>query len=209
MMMERIFIVMVQMSSPNHTEKSEAINDMTSMIYYRWNRDTRRKIQSVRMRFKGPIYKNTVSFYGLHLCAERQIDPIKTRVEGADKALKEIHPDLGANVVFVPLDVAGIGRGALYGQIADAIRGQIYDRTFKRLEQVTLDENNTLTPRVKASIRRMLDQMETLNILDDQDVAARIAEIRDRISEDAILPLKEELADILKKTPGRFQALEI
>jgi hypothetical protein len=207
--MEQIYIVRTRMSSPNHTEKSEEVNEMSSLIYYRWNRDTRRRIQATRMRFKGPIYQNTVSFYGLHLCSEEQMAAITDRVAGADAAMKEIHPDLGADVTFIPLDVAEIGRGALYGQIADAIRAQIHDRTFKRLEKVTLDENNALTPRTKASIRKMLDQMAALNILGDQDVAARIAEIRKRIEDDAILPLKGELAAALKKTPGRFHALEI
>ena len=54
----------------------------------------------------------------------------------------------------------------------------------------------------------MVDQLDALNILEDEDVAAKIASIRQKIEDEAIVPLKGELADDLKVLKGRFHALE-
>ena len=127
---------------------------------------------------------------------------------GADVAMKAIHPDLRAAVDFLPLDAAEIGRGALYQQIADSIKYKVLDKAFEKLANVVLDENSVLTPRTKARLRKMVDQLDALNILEDEDVAAKIASIRQKIEDEAIMPLKGELADDLKVLKGRFHALE-
>jgi hypothetical protein len=218
--MEQIFIVQVRMSSPNHAEKPpEAVSDKVSMIYFTFPRDTRKDIQKTRQRYKGPIYRETVayppktstdsSFSCLYLCNEKQRAVIEQRIVDADRALKEINPILGAKADFLPLDATEIGRGALYEQIVDSIKYKVLDRAFRKMETVVLDENNVLTPRTKASLRRMTDQLAALNILDDEDVALKIASIRQKIEEDAILPLKGELADDIKVLRGRFHALEL
>ncbi|HKM24335.1 MAG TPA: hypothetical protein VJY40_01675 [Corynebacterium sp.] len=207
------------MSSPNHTEKaSEEVSSKVSMIFYTFDKETRQKISACRQRYKGPIYKETIAyppktsassgFSRLYLCNQTQKETIEQRILEADAAMKEIYPDLRAAVDFLPLDAAEIGRGALYEQIADSIKYKVLDQAFKRLEHVVLDENSVLTPRTKVRLRKMVDQLDALNILEDEDVAAKIASIRQKIEDEAIMPLKGELADDLKTLKGRFHALE-
>jgi len=219
MAMEKIYIVQVRMSSQNHTEKaSEEVSSKVSMIFYTFDKETRQKISACRQRFKGPIYKETIAyppktsestgFSRLYLCNETQQKTIKARIAEADVAMKEIHPDLRAAVDFLPLDAAEIGRGALYEQIADSIKYKVLNQAFEKLAHVVLDENSVLTPRTKARLRKMVDQLDALNILEDEDVTAKIASIRQKIEDEAIMPLKGELADDLKVLKGRFHALE-
>ncbi len=215
---EKIFIVQVRMSSPNHTERgSEEVSEKVSMIFYTFPKEVRQQIQACRQRYKGPIYKETIayppktsdaSFSRLYLCNEQQKATIEQRILEADAALKEINEILGAKADFLPLDASEIGRGALYEQIADSIKYKVLDQAFKKLESVVLDENTVLTPRTKARLRSMTDQLAALNILEDEDVAAKIASIRQKIEDEAIMPLKGELADDLKVLKGRFHALE-
>lgn len=217
--MEKVYIVQVRMSSPNHTEKaSEDVSEKVSMIFYTFDKDTRRKISACRQRYKGPIYQETIAyppqtgesagFSRLYLCNDGQRRTIERRITEADAAMKAIYPDLRAAVDFLPLDAAEIGRGQLYDQIADSIKYKVLDQAFRRLETVVLDENTVLTPKVKSRLRKMVEQLDTLNILEDEDVAAKIASIRQKIEEEAIMPLKGELADDLKVLRGRFHALE-
>lgn len=217
--MEKIYIVQVRMSSPNHAEKpAEEVSSKVSMIFYTFDKDTRRNISACRQRYKGPIYAETIAypprtdrssgFSRLYLCNETQRRSIEQRIIEADVAMKEIYPDLQANVDFLPLDAAEIGRGALYEQIADSIKYKVLDQAFRKLEGVILDENNVLTPRTKARLRKMADQLDALNILDDESITTRIASIRKKIEEEAVMPLKGELADDLKVLKGRFHALE-
>lgn len=219
MPMEKIYIVQVRMSSPNHTEKaSEEVSSKVSMIFYTFDKETRKRISACRQRYKGPIYQETIAyppktgesagFSRLYLCNETQRGTIEQRITEADVAMKEIYPDLRAAVDFLPLDAAEIGRGALYEQIADSIKYKILDQAFVRLGKIVLDENSALTPRTKTRLRKMVDQLEALNILGDEDVAAKVASIRQKIEEEAIMPLKGELADDLKVLKGRFHALE-
>jgi len=219
MAMEKIYIVQVRMSSQNHTEKaSEEVSSKVSMIFYTFPKEIRQKISACRQRYKGPIYAETIAyppktsassgFSRLYLCNQTQKETIEQRILEADAAMKEIYPDLRAAVDFLPLDAAEIGRGALYEQIADSIKYKVLNQAFEKLAHVVLDENSVLTPRTKARLRKMVDQLDALNILEDEDVAAKIASIRQKIEDEAIMPLKGELADDLKVLKGRFHALE-
>lgn len=207
--MEELFIVQVRISSSNHVVSREEIDESTDLVLYKYNKETRQAINAVRNRHKYHIFKDTIDFHRLRICSLRQQAGIQARVADAAHDLNQIHDELGAKVVFVPLDVVQIGQGALYGEIVDALKYKVFREIFKKLEKVILDNNNQVGPQTKKILRTMLDRVEKLNILEDEDVAAKVAEIRQRIENDDIVALKGELDSDLRVLKGRFRALEL
>lgn len=205
----RLFIVKTTMASPNYIAGSRFLDDekMKKELTYKFQLDIRQAIQATRMRFKGPIYSGCLDFYGLRVCNQDQRTTIESHIQEADAAFKAIFPGLGAEVMFIPLDMGEIARGGLYSNLLGAINTQLNTKVMKRLESV-LNRKKDLTPRTKKSLLGMIDQIREINVLGDAGVNARLDEMKAKIDDGALEGLMEDINTEMAKMEGRWGAVE-
>ena len=164
----KIYIVGLQMSSPNVIEHSEMIDEDTKEIKYKYPKSVRTKIERVRNKYRGEFYSRTVSFYGvMQLTNEDGLKHLREIVKEADKEMKDIKPELYAKLVAIPVDERHVEEGELYNKILYAIQYQIIRTIFNRIKGLKSDEPQD---RTKESIKEMLEKLRTLNIIKDDRV---------------------------------------
>lgn len=200
-----IYIVGLQMSSPNVIEESEMIDENTKEIKYKYPKSVRTKIERVRNKYRSEFYSRTVSFYGVMQLTNREgLDELRELVREADKEMREIKPELYAKLVAIPVDKKHVEEGELYDKILYAIQYQIIKSIYNRIKGLKSDEPQE---RTKESIREMLDRLKALNITRDVRVDQLIVsiekmldmkteEIKKNILED-LEYLEEELEKLL------------
>lgn len=205
----RLFIIKTSMASPNYIAGSRFLDEekMKKELTYKFQLDMRQAIQATRMRFKGPIYSGCLDFYGLRVCNQDQKESIEASIKEADAAFKAIHPELKADVMFIPLDMGEIAKGGLYSNLLGAINTQLNTKVVKRLESV-LNRKKDLTPRTKKSLLGMIDQIREINVLGDEGVNARLDEMKAKIDEGALEGLVEDINTEMAKMEGRWGAVE-
>ncbi|MHC1625208.1 MAG: hypothetical protein ACXQS2_04350 [Methermicoccaceae archaeon] len=171
----RIYIVGLQMSSPNVIESSEMIDENTKEIKYKYPKSVRTKIERVRNKYRTEFYDRTVSFYGvMQLTNEEGLEELRELVKEADKEMKEIMPELYAKLVAIPVDERYVEEGELYRKILYAIQYQIIKSIYNRIKGLKSEEPQE---RTKESIREMLEKLRALNIIRDDRVDQLIASI--------------------------------
>lgn len=205
--MSTIYIVKSLMSSPNFILYSEELSDLTQEITYRFKKETRQRISAVRSKFKKPISNHTLNFHGLYICKDDVREEIESQIKRADYAMKEIDPMLYASVIFIPLDGNAIRQGEMYEQISKAIKGKIYTDLIERLN--TLPTLAQLPDRSKRSLQKMISRLEDMNVLDDEEIADQLADIRDKIEAEAFAPLRDELEKQVQTLGKRGAFLEL
>jgi len=171
---KKIYVVKVEMSSPNRIAESEMLDDDTKKIKYLYPKEMREKIEQIRNRYKEKLYRVTVSFYGLQLIDEEKIPKIREIVDEARKELHEVSPDLRATAIFLPISEEAVEKGELYERILYAIQYQIVKEIYQRVKDI---KSGRLQKRTRAAIKDMLKEMRELNILKDR----QIDELIDRI----------------------------
>ena len=204
--MKNLYIVKTRMSSPNYILYSEEIDDMTAKFTYKFNKETRQKISTIRSRFNKPIYEGTANFHGLYICQETHRQELEDMVSKANKQFQEIDPMLSASVMFIPLDAGAIRNGEMYDQINLAVKGQIYTDLLERLKKLA---DSSIKSRSKSSILKMVDRMEKINVLDDPEISLKIYEIREMIENESLIPLLQDLESEVDKIKQRGAFLEM
>lgn len=205
----KLYIVKMTMASPNYIAGSRFLDEekMKKELTFKFTLEIRHSIQSTRMKYKGPIYSGCLDFYGLRICNEEQMEQIKEHIKSADADFKKINPALGAEVMFIPLDMGEIAKGGLYSNLLGAINTQLNTRVVKRLEDV-LKRKKDLTPRTKKSLLKMIEEIREINVLGDESVDARLDEMKAKIEDEALEGLKKDLDEELLKMKGRWGAVE-
>ena len=176
--MGRIYVIRVEMSSPYKVEELDHPDEDTVVMKYFFKAETRKKITSIRNRYKSKIYDNTVSFYGLQLVDDELLPKIKEIVKEADEELKKIHDGLGARMILLPISREEVEKGEMYEKILYAIQYQIAKAVFERVKDL---KSGLLQPKTRTSIKEMLKQMRELNILKDEKVDRMIDKIENML----------------------------
>jgi len=206
-----IYIVQALMSSPNRQTGVRELDDRRIEVNYRFDKETRKKIAAIRSKYKAPIYMHSLRFFSLFICKEEVTGKIKEAIEQADRELKAIDSVLEARVQFIPLDEVEVRKGELYGQIINCIKYQIYKSLFDRIEEILQRERKStrLNPRTKRSLLRLLDEMRAVNVLEDRDIYNKIDELKRKIEENAVQPLRRELEQEISAITSRWAHLEV
>ncbi len=216
----KLYIVRVKMASPFFVDSSREVDtDLPESdrkikeLTFKFKKSTRQQIQNVRSAFREVWLRWTVKFYGLHICNEDGKELLTDAVARAAADLKQIDESLKAEPVYIPLDVAEIARGALYSQVIGAIQGQVCETMLKRVNQAIARMEDSgkdeVHARTRKSIEKLLNQLSTLNIVQDKEVTKQIEELRKKIQSGAIHELKENLMELLKTSAGRYGAIEL
>jgi hypothetical protein len=204
----RVYVVEVEMSSPNKGSSSEEINDFTLETTFQFDKKTRQKIAATRMKYKAPIYQNTLKFFTIYICREDQVQEIMDSISEADKAMKEIHETLHASGQMWPLDLDEVKRGELYGKIIDRIKLQVFKTVFERLTEV-VERDKAMTKQVKDSLVRMIHNLHAINVLNDQEITKQLNEIEAKIESETLQPIVEEMSEQLEGLSSRWGHIEI
>lgn len=206
--MAKIYIVKTAISSPNFIDETVEIDEHKKEITYRFDRETRKAINRIRMNCKYPIYSNTLDFHSLYIAKQEQVKEIKDAVSEADKKLKEVNPGLKAKVMFIPLDLEEIKQGELYGYILSNIRYQVLKQVFDRMDKI-VQGNQKISERTKKALLTMVENCKALNILNDEETNTQLEEIKARIQKEGIEPLHASIMDKLAVEADRWSALEV
>jgi hypothetical protein len=260
------------------------VNDKQKLFTYKFAKDIRDKIKSIRMKHKSPIYFSTLDFYGLRVCGDESKISIQKAIDAADKDFKTLRatyvhklaeemmgdekltatvtetaisakekedtkeeksgevskeetpepvvgpetgenpkllylqsianqatPKLGASVVFIPLDFQQIFKGNLYGQISDAIQYQVYSGLFERMEGMLkrTAEGKELPERSRNALIKMVDNLKSINVTQDENVYKKLESIRAKIVDGDLKEVAASLKAELDAGKSRWAAIEL
>lgn len=214
---ERIYVVRTKMSSPNHIENTQEIDELNVQQTFKYAKKVRQEIGRVRGRHKTAIDERTLNFEGLPLCNDEAKEFIQERINLADEEYKEISPYLGANVTFIPLDMDAIHKGELYSRVLSAIWYRVYKDAIEQMSDVIEKRGDELPVRSKNALLKMCNRLRGMNIADDKNIDKLINEIQKSIEDEAIAPMVEyldaELAAMTgkpkKASAGRWQKVRV
>jgi len=195
-----VFIVQVVMSSQNQTLGSQEIGDTQVLVDFKHKKETRQRIAAIRMKFKKPIYKDALNFYGIYLCNESQTKSMQESIVEANKELQEIDKSLHASVVFIPINIHEVERGELYGQVIAAIRYRILSDVIGKIE----DKAGQLNKQSKDAMARMIKRLKTVNVLNDPEIDNRLDEILERILKEDVEVVRKDLKAEMNITSSRI-----
>lgn len=233
---EKIFMLDVTMSSANKIERTTQISSKKSETEYRWEKETRDAINATRARHKLYVYRNTMKFGKNYLIKEKfrrdfvrftrldvrepeivekednteiNVNFIIDHVELAEKELQAIEPHLYADLNLFELAEGSIRQGEMYGKILAAIRFQVNGTVMKRLSEL-LEKNSELPQKTITSLVSMIDQLKTVNILNDKEIDARLEYIKTAIVNKQLAPIVADLEAEMKllDVAGRFRFID-
>ena len=208
----QLFVVQVSMSSPYFTERT--VNDEaenSKKMFYKFPKDKRNLIQAARQEVNVARDSGCARFYGLYIANELGKEQLTTLIVESNHKMNAIDPTLHAKVTFMPLSMSGLASGNLLDEMVQQIKDQVHGTVLERIKLVIErnGENGTLPMKTRNSLEKMLDRVQAINVLDDPDVNARIAHMREQIVNDQIIPLRNEIMAILKEEDDRFSSVEV
>lgn len=192
---EPVYIVRINMATPMRVLSSEMLDERTEMKTFRFNKETRSKIATVRCRVRRPMTDLMFDFEGLWLCSQSNLNELKIRVGEADRDLKAIDGSLYADITAIPLDVVGMRNTKAQKQIITAIRLRMRDEITERIATMRdtgfTKAGNLNAKMVKTSIK-MLERLKTLNVFED----AATDEVLSKAIEELTATLSGELHEV-------------
>lgn len=208
--MEQLYVISTRVSSEFKIEKSEVLSDKEKKITWLYEKEMRNKIHSVRAMVYGPRERYSLNFYKLRLVNDDGKKALAEAYATANEELKKIDPTLKAEIEFLPLDLSMIAKGNLYEQIIGSIKYQVFSKVFQRIEKLTADGGKDKLPEnTKKSLRNLVEHCRNLNVTRDQEIDSQIEKISKMIEEEALIPLRDDLQNVLKSGEGRFYAIEV
>jgi hypothetical protein len=208
--MEQLYVISTRVSSEFKIEKSEVLSDKEKKITWLYEKEMRNKIHSVRAMVYGPRERYSLNFYKLRLVNDDGKKALAEAYATANEELKKIDPSLKAEIEFLPLDLSMIAKGNLYEQIIGSIKYQVFSKVFQRIEKLTADGGKDKLPEnTKKSLRNLVEHCRNLNVTRDQEIDSQIEKISKMIEEEALIPLRDDLQNVLKSGEGRFYAIEV
>lgn len=204
---EPIYIVSIEMSSPNRIVNTHEIDTFNTTTRYLYDKPKRRQIGAIRARYKMIQYDACLRVFTLYVCKESVRTRIISTIEKADRDMKQVDPNLYARVLFFPLSRESIRESEMYDQLNSAIRTQVYGTLFERLQEVT--KKSGIPRRSVDALLNMCDQLRDINVLDDSEISARIADIREKIKNKMFSPIMTELSAEIEKLESPFTYVEI
>lgn len=208
--MEQLYVISTRVSSEFKIEKSEVLSDKEKKITWLYEKEMRNKIHSVRAMVYGPRERYSLNFYKLRLVNDDGKKALAEAYATANEELKKIDPTLKAEIEFLPLDLSMIAKGNLYEQIIGSIKYQVFNKVFLRIERLTADGGKDKLPEnTKKSLRSLVEHCRNLNVTRDQEIDTQIEKIAKMIEEEALIPLRDDLQNVLKSGEGRFYAIEV
>jgi hypothetical protein len=205
-MEEKIYVTEIIMSSPNKQESTKRINEMESLIRYKFTEEKRREISRIRAYTNGIKYSYCVKFYSLYIAKESTIPRINEIVQKADRELYIVHPELRAQVKFFPLSREDIRNSEIYTEILHAIRTQVYGSLVERLRDIV--KRDTVPKKSIKSLETMIDQFSAVNILNDEEVTRQILTMKEMVRNRLFSPLLTEMEKIVKEMGNSFSYVE-
>jgi len=188
-----IYIIELDMSSPNRQVRSTRIDEYKKEIEYAFNEETRKKISKTRMWIYNHAYNGTLNFYNkLKIVKADALPAIKEAVREGHGKMKAIDSSLHADVIVIELSREAMMQGELYRRVVDSIVWQIYKEISDRLSKV-LATNETLPSVSKKALLRQLEELRKINVIDEPEIEQRIREIESHLQADAIEPVRAML----------------
>jgi len=164
---ERIYVVRVEMPTPERTEYSRMIDDYTKEIRYYYPKHVRLQIERIRNKYKNNLHEITLNFYGIQLIKESRIQDVQEIVDSANNELEEVDSALRARFITLPIESEAIEKGEMYTKIVYAIQYQIVKEVFNRIKDLKSETPRKATVK---SIREMLENLRKINIVSDPDI---------------------------------------
>lgn len=196
---ERIYVVRMEMPTPEKTEYSRMIDDNTKEIKYYYPKDTRLQIERIRNKYKEQFHRMTLNFYGLQLVKESKVDEVRKLVDEANRELAEIDASLRARFTALPIESRAIEEGEMYTKMVYAIQYQVAREVFNRIKDI---KSETPRRRTVRSVREMLEKLREINVVNDPDIDRwidRITSMLNMKTEEIRKALLEELEYLEKE----------
>ena len=203
--MSMIYLVRMYMSYDEVVESTHDIDERKREIVLKYDKETRKKINYVREKYRREAYKHTAKFFDLHFATGDALNKIKKAVKLADKEMKKISPELYASLIALPLPVSELKkRGELYEKIYYAICLQMAEAVFNHVKKLKSD---VPSKRSRRKLEELLEKFEDLNVIGDERINEKIVElkvlinsttdeIKEQILED-IENLRQELQEMM------------
>ena len=201
-----IYIVSIEMSSPNRIVNTHELNAYESQTRYYYEKIVRRRIGAVRARYKTIQYDSCLKVFTLYVCRESVRTRIISTIQNADREMKVIDSNLYARVLFFPLSRESIKESEMWEQLRNAIKTQVYGTMLERIQAIAQKENIP-TKSIRALVR-MCDELQDINVLDDNEVTQRIASIRANIERRMLSPIVAELETEVNGMESIFSYVE-
>ncbi len=201
----QIFVIQVLMSSQHQMLGSQEMSETQVLVDYKFKKEARRKIAAIRMRCKKPIYQTGLKFFNNYICTGEQQKVIIASIKEADKELQELDPSLHAEVLFMPIDRTEVAKGAMYERVISAIKFRILGDVIKRLEE----KSGQLTKQSKEAMKRMIQRLKSVNVLNDPEIDKRLDEIYNKIITEDVEVIRTELQQELSLIDSRVGYIQL
>lgn len=198
-----LWIAQLHVSTANRVLEVKEIDEKTVQTVYKWDKETRQKITSIERSARQKAFRNTYSFYGLHIVTDEQRERISKIAMETDAMLKEIDPELSAWPSFIPIDEETIKKDKIYEAVVLAMKNQIYKEMIKRLEKVAKKQ---LNKRMKVALLRFVEKLKEINVFRDEEIDKELERIKQEIIKERIPEIKKALEEQLGNIDARMTA---
>lgn len=208
---QQLYVMQPSMSSPFFVSKSETYeSENAKKMYYKFTSDDRKKIQAVRQAVNVMVDAGCARFYGLKIANETTKQQLIEALEDADRKMKSISPELHAEAQFLPLKTEAFTSGTLLDNLTAQIREQIHGVVLKRIEAKITEENNgVLSEKSKLALLKMLEKCRAVNVIGDDGINKRIEDMKQKITDNQIVVLRDEILALLDDTRDRFSSIDM
>lgn len=203
---KNLYICVFRASSPNKQISSRDIDDTDRLIRFAYTKDVRREISRIRAHITLVQRTYTIPFYGIYIAREDVLPTIREKMEFIDGEFKRIDPLLYANCDFIPL-AREIRENEVYTRLSQAVYTVIFGGLFERIAK--LIEKGELPKKSKKSLLNLLESLKSVNLFDDIEINNKINEFIEKISNDNLNGVFEELQRIVKEKQIDYSFIEI
>jgi hypothetical protein len=209
----KLYVMETQMSSPFFTDRSENIDsENAKKLYYHFPAKDRRKIGAIRQQINVLKNASCARFYTLYIANDLAKEQLTEALENANREMKDIDSTLKAEAVFVELKTEALSSGNMLQVMTAQIQDQIYGVVLKRIEQTIKDNaerGGALTTKSKTALLAMLEKCKCINVIEDEDINTKIEKMKEQITSESLIPLRDEILSVLDNSGDRFSSIDI
>jgi hypothetical protein len=202
-----IYVVDISMGSPFRCTGRD-IDDMTREIKYKWGKEKRNRIGTARQSVNVAVAGTCMKFFKTRITNEAGKNGLIQACTAADREMKQIDPALHVTPIFFEVKVSSLSAGNMFDQMKEQLSVQVHERVLDRIKKVLEQNKNAdgtykpLTGKTRTALLTMLDKIKEINVLDDQNVEARINAMKAQIQTNSLIPMRDEILAYIEDIQG-------
>jgi hypothetical protein len=194
----KVYIVRFRLPVGIRVKRRQRRSRYSELLTYQFEEKLRQKVAKLRSHYRYLLGRYSISFYGLPLVREEDLEVLEKWAHTADEEFQKLHESLHVQAVPIPIDLSAGRKGVVYQAVHDAVATHVYGKVFDRLQKLS-KKGKDLPENSRRALLDLTKNLRAWNLLGSKDIEDRLAQMARQFANKATAPAEEMLEAEMKK----------